>query len=129
MQSNSSKHHDFLIKRKLLQIQNKSISTKNIFGTIDARSKFHSKLLLKVDSPNAIKDKKLKKNQNSFNIQNNFTNNNIKNKSLPPMIFTMACAGIGGSIAAFPLFSWAAKAEVKASRKGRFGFFQLRSGI
>ena len=45
---------------------------------------------------------------------------NVKNKSLPPMIFTMACAGIGGSIAAFPLFSWAAKAEVKASRKGRF---------
>ena len=45
---------------------------------------------------------------------------NVKNKSLPPMIFTMACAGIGGSIGAFPLFSWAAKAEVKASRKGRF---------
>ena len=45
---------------------------------------------------------------------------NVKNKSLPPMIFTMACAGIGGSFAAFPLFSWAAKAEVKASRKGRF---------
>ena len=84
MHSNSSKHHDFLIKRKLLQIQNKSISTKNIFGTIDARSKFHSKLLLKVDSPNAIKEKKLKKNQNSFNIQNNFTNNNIKTTLCSP---------------------------------------------
>ena len=84
MQSNSSKHHDFLIKRKLLQIQNKSISTKNIFGTIDTRSKFHSKLLLKVESPNAIKDKKLKKNQNSFNIQNNFTNNNIKTTLCSP---------------------------------------------
>ena len=48
---------------------------------------------------------------------------NIKNKSLPPMIFTMACAGIGGSIAAFPLFSWAAKAEVKASRKDQSDCF------
>ena len=36
------------------------------------------------------------------------------------MLFATACAGIGGSLAALPLFSWAAKTEVKASRKGRF---------
>ena len=43
-----------------------------------------------------------------------------KIKNLAPMLFATACAGIGGSLAALPLFSWAAKTEVKASRKGRF---------
>ena len=32
----------------------------------------------------------------------------------------MGIGGIIGSVAAFPLYAWAAKAEVKASRKGRF---------
>ena len=39
------------------------------------------------------------------------------------LITQLASAGIGGmfaSAAAFPLYAWAAKAEVKASRKGRF---------
>jgi len=45
---------------------------------------------------------------------------NTKNKQLAPVIMSMVFAGLGGTIAAFPLFSWAAKAEVKASRKGRF---------
>ena len=35
-------------------------------------------------------------------------------------IGSMLAGGIGGTLAAFPLFAWAAKAEVKASRKGRF---------
>lgn len=39
------------------------------------------------------------------------------------LVTQLASAGIGGmfaSAAAFPLYAWAAKAEVKASRKGRF---------
>lgn len=46
--------------------------------------------------------------------------NNYKKISLIMMLGTMAFGGIASTIAAFPLFAWAAKAEVKASRKGRF---------
>lgn len=44
------------------------------------------------------------------------------NKKLATMtaIGSMVAGGLLGSLAAFPLYSWAAKAEVKASRKGRF---------
>ena len=43
-----------------------------------------------------------------------------KNSEIAVMTLSLACAGIAGTIAAFPLFSWAARAEVKAARKGRF---------
>lgn len=46
-----------------------------------------------------------------------------KNNKKSALIAQIASAGIGAmlaSAAAFPLYAWAAKAEVKASRKGRF---------
>ena len=45
---------------------------------------------------------------------------NDKKASIIIAISSMVGGGILGTLAAFPLFAWAAKAEVKASRKGRF---------
>ena len=53
------------------------------------------------------------------NMLGKLLKNNNKLKNASPIIGMIAGAFVG-TIAAFPLFAWAANAEVKASRKGRF---------
>ena len=53
----------------------------------------------------------------------NILKKHIKNPEKLSLILTggsMLAGGAAGTLAAFPLFAWAAKAEVQASRKGRF---------
>lgn len=45
---------------------------------------------------------------------------NSKNKKLIATALPMGVGAIAGIIAAFPLYAWAAKAEIAASRRGRF---------
>ena len=52
-------------------------------------------------------------------ILSKFANGNKKAKIISTIVPT-AIGGVAGTIAAFPLMAWGAKAEVSASRKGRF---------